>query len=81
MGMPQKTMAGRIVRAMPVGSKKIEQVALTQLGGGDIAVSQDMMASESFFEVIIELEPFGDTQPRLGMTGIVNLSGDVRTMG
>ncbi|HBJ38305.1 MAG TPA: hypothetical protein DDZ51_26845, partial [Planctomycetaceae bacterium] len=38
MGMPQKTMAGRIVRAMPVGSKKIEQVALTQLGGGDIAV-------------------------------------------
>lgn len=81
LGIPQKTFAGRIVRAMPVGSKKIEEVALTQLGGGDIAVSPEMLASESFFEVIIELESLADTQPRMGMTAVVNLSGDVRTMG
>ena len=81
MGMPRETFSGRIVRSMPVGSKKIEEVALTQLGGGDIAVSPEMFASESFFEVLIELDIPDEAQPRLGMTGVVNLSGETHTMG
>ncbi|MFO1065112.1 MAG: hypothetical protein U0892_14700 [Pirellulales bacterium] len=81
-GAPGRAIPGRIVRASPIGRKKIEDAALTHLGGGDIAVSPEMTAGENFFEVLVELESEDIAmRPQFGMTAVVNLHGEMHTVG
>ncbi|MCA9148169.1 MAG: HlyD family efflux transporter periplasmic adaptor subunit [Planctomycetales bacterium] len=47
-----------VKRITQVGSRRINQVALTQLGGGDIAVSVDTgEAEQAYFEITLVLAP------------------------
>ncbi|MEZ6109216.1 MAG: HlyD family efflux transporter periplasmic adaptor subunit [Pirellulaceae bacterium] len=55
--MAGRTIAGRLVKLSPSGSNLVEMPALTQLGGGAIAVDPTtMMAQEPFFELLIEFD-------------------------
>lgn len=52
-----KTIYGRLVKVSPSGTNLVEMPALTQLGGGTIAVDPStMMAQEPFFELVIEID-------------------------
>lgn len=51
------TIIGRLVKISPSGTNLVEMPALTQLGGGTIAVDPStMMAQEPFFELVIEID-------------------------
>jgi len=85
IGNTHQSLTGRIVSGDIAGTKKIEEAALTHSGGGNIAVSQDMLATENFFDVVIEID--GDsieklTRPiKVGMSSIVQLQSEPETVG
>lgn len=76
VGSMDHVLTGRIIKEASAGSKKIEEVALTHTGGGNIAVSGDMTASENFFDVIVEIDEASlksiDQKLKIGMSS--NLS-------
>ncbi|MBI4719594.1 MAG: biotin/lipoyl-binding protein [Planctomycetes bacterium] len=79
--------SGRIAEILPAGSRIVALPALTQLGGGRIAVTPEgYEAAEPYFEVVVDLgvdcsaddEPAGGSAAgclRYGMTGTVRLAG------
>jgi putative peptide zinc metalloprotease protein len=85
VGNTQQSLTGRIISGDIAGTKKIEEAALTHSGGGNIAVSQDMLATENFFDVVIEID--SDCVDKLnrpikvGMSSIVDLQSEPETVG
>lgn len=85
MGNTNCRLSGRIVSGDIAGTKKIAEPALTHAGGGDIAVSQDNMAVENFFDVIIEIDEESIRQLekplKVGMSSLVKLQSEQETFG
>ncbi|MCY2983381.1 MAG: hypothetical protein NTY15_07045 [Planctomycetota bacterium] len=85
VGNTQQSLTGRIVSGDIAGTKKIEEAAMTHSGGGNIAVSQDMLATENFFDVVIEIDTDSVdklTRPiKVGMSSIVHLQSEPETVG
>jgi putative peptide zinc metalloprotease protein len=85
VGNTRESLKGQIISGDIAGTKKIEEAALTHSGGGDIAVSPDMVATESFFNVIVEIDADSLkslTHPiKVGMTSIVQLQSEPETLG
>jgi putative peptide zinc metalloprotease protein len=79
------TLTGRIISGDIAGTKKIEEQALTHAGGGDIAVSQDNVAGENFFDVIIQIDVDSMESLRkrmkVGMSSMVTLQSERETLG
>ncbi|MFT5523072.1 MAG: putative peptide zinc metalloprotease protein [Pirellulaceae bacterium] len=72
---PSRSVSGRIVRVAPAGETIVENLALTQLGGGNIAVNPSTFhAQHSFFELEVQLndEEVGENW-MYGMTANVAL--------
>jgi putative peptide zinc metalloprotease protein len=68
---------GTIVQVAGAGQSKIEQLSLTHLGGGNIAVADDTLeAAQPYFQILIELSPSPevDASLRHGMTGWIQFS-------
>jgi hypothetical protein len=77
-----ETHLGTITQVATTGSEVITAPALTQMGGGTIAVSPETMtASESFFEITVELDDPPEERVRHGMTAQVGFSGKSQTVG
>jgi putative peptide zinc metalloprotease protein len=85
VGNTECTLSGRIISGDIEGTKKIQEAALTHTGGGDIAVSQDNMAGENFFDVIIEIDEKSIQQLerplKVGMSSMVKLQSERETLG
>ena len=85
VGNTRESLKGRIISGDIAGTKKIEEAALTHSGGGDIAVSSDMVATENFFDVIVEIDADSLkslTRPiKVGMTSMVQLQSESETIG
>lgn len=85
VGYTQTRLKGRIVSGDIAGTKKIEEAALTHIGGGNIAVSQDMVANENLFDTVIEIdqESLKDLKRpiQVGMSSIVQLQSEPETLG
>lgn len=81
-GKGRDTLQGTVVRIARAGSRKIADPALTQVGGGQIAVSPDTLeAEEPFFRVTILLDKHTDRPLRHGMTAFVIFGGKRPTIG
>ena len=85
VGNTQQSLTGRIVSGDIAGTKKIDEAALTHSGGGNIAVSQDMLATENFFDVVIEIDANSvdklNRPIKVGMSSIVDLQSEPETVG
>jgi hypothetical protein len=85
VGDTQRLLTGRIISGDIAGTKKIDEPALTHSGGGNIAVSQDNVAGENFFDVVIQID--NDSLKELqrpikvGMSSMVELQGERETFG
>lgn len=78
---PGETLAGRVVRVAPAGTRTVELQSLTQAAGGDIPVDDGSLeADQPYFEVVVELaEP--DSRLRHGMTSHVQLAAAAEPLG
>lgn len=75
--MPGKVLTGSIVRITPAGSPRIEQISLTHLGGGSIAVDPKTRAAlRPYFEVAIALDAPAEAPLQFGMTCQVRFRGE-----
>ncbi len=71
-GQAGRSFTGRIVRVAPAGSRAIEHLALTHLGGGEIAVDPTAgTAAQPYFEITLELQD--SPYLRSGLTGALGL--------
>lgn len=71
-GGARRRIVGTVARVARAGSRRIEQPALTHLGGGAIPVApQSLEAEQPFFEITIDLKPPSHDLLRHGMTGTV----------
>lgn len=85
IGNTRQTLQGRINSGDIAGTKKIEEPALAHSGGGNIAVSPDMIATENFFNVVIEididsLETFA-SPIKVGMSSMIQFQSDAEPLG
>lgn len=53
-------LSGRIVEIRRMASERIEQPQLTQLGGGDVPVTQELIAQKPYIELRIEIDSRGE---------------------
>jgi len=85
VGNTKQRLRGKIVSGAIGGTKKIEEAALTHSGGGSIAVSPTMEATENFFDVVIEIEEESvrmlESPIKIGMSSIVQLHSEPETLG
>ena len=85
IGNTKLLLKGRIVSGAIAGTKKIEEAALTHMGGGNIAVSSDMVASENFYDVVIEIDSKSldklDHPIKVGMSSLVQFKSESETLG
>ena len=85
VGNTHQSLKGQIVSGDIAGTKKIAEPALTHSGGGDIAVSSDMVATENYFDVMIELDEDSlkllERPIKVGMSSIVQLQSEPETIG
>ncbi len=85
IGNTKLLLKGRIVSGAIAGTKKIEEAALTHMGGGNIAVSSDMVASENFFDVVIEIDDQSieklEHPIKVGMSSLVQFKSESETLG
>lgn len=85
LGSTQKTLQGTIIQCQSSGTRKIDEAALTSSGGGNIAVSQDMLAGENFFEIVVQVDELDDPQfsraVKLGMSAMLALPSMDQTLG
>lgn len=80
-GETSQLLRGRILRVAAAGDRRVDDIALTHLGGGEIAVHGDTMeAVEPFYEVIIELDAPVQSL-RHGMTAQVKFPPHTATLG
>jgi putative peptide zinc metalloprotease protein len=77
-----RTIEGRIEKVSPAGSKTVRDLALTHLGGGDIAVDPSThAAAEPYFEITINLQDAAVPELQYGMTGSVRLPAVAEPVG
>lgn len=85
VGATEHCLTGKIISGAIAGTKKIEEAALTHTGGGDIAVSPDMLANENFFDVVVEIDEDSVkpkvTPLKIGMSSMVQLQSTPETLG
>ena len=85
VGNTKQQLQGKIISGAIGGTKKIEEAALTHSGGGTIAVSQAMEATENFFDVVIELDDESvrklERPIKIGMSSMVQLQTEPETLG
>jgi putative peptide zinc metalloprotease protein len=85
VGNTESLMRGKIISGAIAGTKKIEEAALTHMGGGNIAVSSDMVASENFFDVVIEIDSKSINELehplKVGMSSLVQFRSESETLG
>jgi len=85
IGNTKSLLKGKIVSGNIAGTKKIEEAALTHMGGGNIAVSSDMVASENFFDVVIEIDANSidklEHPLKVGMSSLVQFRSESETIG
>lgn len=70
-------VAGRVVQVAGTGRSRIDELSLTHLGGGTIAVEGETLeAAQPYFQILIELDPSGETKAMLrqGMRGWIQFS-------
>jgi len=81
-GVRSKTLTGTIIRIAETGSPTVEQAALTQLGGGTIAVATDtMQARQSYFEIAVKLDQPDVPRLQHGATASVCLAKNREPLG
>ncbi len=81
-GDGSKTLRGTVTHVAPSGSREINSPALTQLGGGSIAVSpSEMLAAEPFFEITVRLADQSGHGPVHGTTARVSIGAKPQTIG
>jgi putative peptide zinc metalloprotease protein len=85
VGNTHQELQGKIVSGAIAGTNKITEPALTHTGGGNIAVSAEMVANENFFDVMVELDEDTvrslDRPIKIGMSAIVQLQSESETLG
>ena len=75
-----EVLAGTILKIAPSGNKRIQNAALTQVGGGDIAVdAASQQAWEEYFEITVVLD-HDDDRLLHGMTADVMLGQHHETL-
>ncbi len=81
-GNASESLTGTITEVAASGSRKINSLSLTQLGGGSIPVApQTMTAMEPFFEIEIALDRPKTDSIRHGMTALVRFDARPETIG
>lgn len=83
---PRRTYSGVITRIRPAGSPRVDEIALTPDGGGEILVEPETgLARESYFRVVITLSAPGASgeAPHLtaGATGVVRFGARPEPIG
>lgn len=79
---PHRTLRGTVTRISPAGSRSISIASLTQEGGGDIAIDPATSeAQQSYFEVVITLQPDPAGVPAHGVSGRVRLPSRGESLG
>jgi putative peptide zinc metalloprotease protein len=85
VGVSGETFDGVVIQYQSSGSRQIEDAALTSSGGGSIAVSQEMMASENFFDIVVQVDSFSDerfaNKVKVGMSAVLALPTSNQTAG
>ena len=85
VGNTHQPLRGKIVSGAIAGTKKIEEAALTHTGGGNIAVSPEMVANENFFDAVIEIQDDSirklERPIKIGMSSIVQMQSEPETLG
>ncbi|MCG3126933.1 MAG: hypothetical protein CHACPFDD_01788 [Phycisphaerae bacterium] len=72
---PGEVFRGVVTRIQPVGSRQIQQPALANTGGGQIAVDPSSgAAAQSYFELTIDLPDVAANSLALGSTGVVQVA-------
>ncbi|MEO1498662.1 MAG: hypothetical protein AAFV43_16075 [Planctomycetota bacterium] len=80
IGRPGDVLQGTVVSVKAAGSRQVADPALTHLAGGDITVTEDMVADRAFFEVVLRLDDRPDCTLRRGMTAIIDFGGRPATI-
>lgn len=79
---PTQTFPGRVLTIQPAGSRLVEEVRLTHLGGGNIPVNPTTgMALEPFFELVVELTDMGAVGLPHGSSGRAQMKAAVEPLG
>ncbi|MDP6542666.1 MAG: efflux RND transporter periplasmic adaptor subunit [Phycisphaerae bacterium] len=74
MSHPSVAFSGHLTEITPAGSQQVDSKALTNSGGGDVLVSPvTRQTSQSYFRIVITLDPQPGITLRHGMTGSVKL--------
>ena len=78
---PKLVVHARVERIAPVGTRAIEDVALTNVAGGDIVVDPiEREAQQAYFEVTTRLEDADLVTLRTGMTTRLRLASPERSL-
>lgn len=68
IGQPGRRLSGRVIGVARSSQTKIDETALTQLGGGDIGIDPYTQKSgEAYFSITMELDPLQDANLRSGV--------------
>jgi multidrug resistance efflux pump len=68
IGQPGQRLSGRVTGVARSSQTKIDDAALTQLGGGDISIDPyTQKAGEAYFSITMELEPEPELMLRSGI--------------
>jgi putative peptide zinc metalloprotease protein len=81
-GVLLNKLTGTVIRIAEAGSPIVEQTALTQIGGGTIAVADStMQARQSYFKITIKLDQTDPIQLQHGTTAAVCLAKSRESLG
>lgn len=81
VGATGTTIAGRVERIRPLGSREVDLPELTQFGGGDIIVNQSHHAAQPYFEIRVALDKQAAGTLRHGLTGQVRFTSQHQPIG
>lgn len=80
VGRPGQPFNGSIISVKAAGSRQVEDPALTHLAGGDITVSNEMVADKAFFEVTVRIDQPDALPLKRGMTAILDFGSRPTTI-
>jgi len=85
VGASGETLDGVIIQHKSSGSRQIDDAALTSGSGGTIAVTKEMMASENFFDLVVQVDALSDKRfagiTKVGMTAVLSVPTSRQTVG
>jgi putative peptide zinc metalloprotease protein len=68
IGRPGERFSGQVIGVTQVGQSRIDEIVLTQLGGGDIDIDpQTKLAQDSYFAITVEVEEPSHLELRSGI--------------